>query len=468
MTDPTDDRVRTAGGCPLRDGAVPLHDLQESGVAGAELWERMREQFGAVAPVWIDPGIRGWLLLGYEENLAVMRDWSTYSRDTRRWREIREGRRSTEGLRPSMAYRANALYADGAEHTRLAAPIRASLGRVTEERLRADIVDVADRLIDAFCARGSADLVAEFAMPLPALLVNRLFGLEDAYGHVLGDISAGIWSNDAASAVECAAQLRSYFGGLVQRKRAAPGDDVTSWMMDPAHGMTDTETVDQLILIVSAGHLPTGNLLGNVLRALLAEPETAAAFGSGGLPLEEVVNHVIWTEPPMQALAARFPTRDVVIGGTPVGEGEPLVIGFGPAHADPRLRHGRGTATASALPTGRNSAHLMWGVGEHRCPARALAEQLVAVGVERALERLPGLQCAVPLAELRWTPTVFGHGLSALPVEFTPSAAPDRTPVPKPRPAAAAAGRGADRDDDLLSRLLRWWQGSGRRRAGLD
>ncbi|WP_017592526.1 cytochrome P450 family protein [Nocardiopsis potens] len=455
-----DPRNGGAPRCPLRDGAVPLYE--QAGSLDGPLWEELRSRFGRIAPVLLEPDLRAWLLLGYEENLHVLRDRSTYSRDTRRWNEIRDGRRVLGAeLRPTMSYRSSALYADGAEHARLIAPIDDALSRLSDARIRAEATDVADRLIDDFCEHGRADLIGDYAMMLPAMLMNRFFGLEDAYGYVLGELSAGLWLDDGARAAESVAQMRNYFGGLVQRKRSAPGEDVTSWMMAPEFGMTDEEMADQLVLLVGAAHLPTSNLIGNVLRALLAEPATAREFASGALPLNDLVNHVIWTEPPLPMLAARFPTRDVVVGGTPVAEGEPLIIGFAPAHADPKL--GRpGGAGGSALDSGGNSAHLMWGAGEHRCPARSLAERVVGIGVRRLLDRLPRLRAAVPADELAWAPALFSRGLVELPVLFDPVEAPQReAPAPPPAPAAPAA---EERPDDLLTRLLRWWQGSGRSR----
>ncbi|GAA3749014.1 cytochrome P450 [Spinactinospora alkalitolerans] len=457
----TDNRADAASRCPWQDSAVPLYEGYE-GTDRHELWESLRERFGQVAPVRLEPDLAAWLLLGYEENLAVLRDWSGYSRDTRRWREIREGRRELGAeLRPTMAYRSSALYCDGAEHARLIAPIADALSKLSETRVRKDIGEVADQLIDAFCERGEADLVGDYAALLPPLLINRFFGLEDAYGYVLGHLSTTLWTTDGAVAADAVARMRDYFVGLVQHKRAEPGADVTSWMMDHPAELTDAEMADQLILLAGAGHEPTSNLLGNVLRLLLTDPGVAREYASGGVLLDEVVNHVIWTEPPMQALAARFPTRDVTIDGTAIGAGEPLVIGFAAAHADPRLgltRH----APDSALPTGHNSAHLMWGAGEHRCPAQPLAQQIVRIGVERLIDRLSGIRLAVDPAELRWRREVFVRGLIELPVSFTPVAAPERPAPEAPAPPPEPERQDQTGPTDLLSRVLRWWRGRSR------
>jgi cytochrome P450 len=458
----TDQDGGASGACPWHAEAVPLYETVNEPDRN-RVWDALRSRFGQVAPVLLEPDLPAWLLLGYEENLEVMRDWGTYSRDTRRWNEIRDGRRKLDaGLRPAMGYRASALYADGAEHARLLAPITDALGRLTDTRIRTDITEAADRLIDDFCAEGRADLVADYADLLPALLMNRFFGLEDTYGYVLGELSGIIWTADGARGADAVVQLRNYFAGLVQHKRAHPGPDLTSWMMAHPTGLTDAEVIDQLVLLSGAAQEPTANLLGNVLRELLTDPEIAREYASGGLLLDEIVNHVIWTEPPMQVLSARFPTRDVVIDGTPVAEGEPLLLGFAPAHADPRL--GRpDDDSGSPLPSGHNSAHLTWGAGEHRCPAQSLARQIVGIGIERLLDRLSGVRLAVGAAELRWRPELMSRGLAELPIEFTPIDPPVRH-VEQPVGPGDGPAEPEPEPNDLLHRVMRWWQGSGRRR----
>ncbi|WP_046467989.1 cytochrome P450 family protein [Allosalinactinospora lopnorensis] len=465
MTDHPPDTPRQ---CPLESEAVPLYEYVQQNDR-ENLWESLRSRFGQVAPVRLEPDLVAWLVLGYQENLEVLRDWNTYSRDTRRWNEIRDGRRElNEGLRPTMGYRASALYADGAEHARLIAPINDALSRLTDKRLRDDATEVADRLIDGFCAQGRTDLMGEYAALLPAMLMNRLFGLSDTYGYVLGELSSALWSNDGATGAEAVVQMRNYFGGLVQRKRKAPGGDLPSWMMRHPEGLTDKEMADQLVLLAGAAYQPTANLLGNVLRELLVDRDVARDYTAGGLLLEEVVNHVIWTEPPMQVLAARFPTRDVTLAGTRIAEGEPLVIGFAAAHADPRLGERRGSGE-SPLPSGHNNAHLMWGAGEHRCPAQSVAARIVHIGVERLLARLTGIRLAVAPEELRWRPEVFPRGLEELPVVFAPEPVPVREePEDEVEDTAAVTGEpeAESQPDDLLRRLLRWWRqvGGGRGR----
>ena len=116
-----------AARCPFTgEGALPLHRGPGRGEASAaELpWEQLRSQYGGLVPVEITPGVPGWLLLGYKENLQVLRDQTYFSADPRPW--------SPSGAPPA---RSGALNRDGDEHQRLRLPIVDALASVGTPQL---------------------------------------------------------------------------------------------------------------------------------------------------------------------------------------------------------------------------------------------------------------------------------------------------------------------------------------------
>ncbi|CAL9476397.1 hypothetical protein SUDANB121_02959 [Nocardiopsis dassonvillei] len=429
------------------------------------LWDELRERHGPVAPVELEPGVRAWLLLGYRENLTVLQDPHLFSRDTRRWREVAEGRADPDAARPALSWRPNALYADGAEHARLRAPIASALSRVDMAATARDVRRIADDLIDAFVAEGEADLIGGFADPLPVLVLNRLYGLPDGYGHMLGDLTGIVFGDDGRRAEEAVVRIQQYFSGLVARKREAPGRDLASWMLEHANGLTDHEVAHQAALMNNAGHLSTTHLIGNTMHTLLTDERIRAAYADARLTVRELLDHVMWTDTPFQVLPARFALQDVRIGGTEIRAGDALLIGFDPAHRDPAVRRGReDTGVVSGA-----RAHLMFGAGPHACPARELARLIAATGVTALHERLVGLRPAVEPALLRRVPSPFVRGLAALPVVFVPGEPlPPREPAADraaPDPAARTPRAGEDSrkagdgaPDDLLGRLFTWWR----------
>lgn len=447
----------TASNCPAQ--IARLHEpMPASG--RDELWDRLREQHGPVAPVELEPGVRVWLLLGYQESLGVLQNPHMFSRDTRRWREVVEGRVSLS--RPTFSWRPNALYADGAAHTRLRTPIVDSLARIDMAAAERTVRRIAHDLVDSFVANGSADLIAEYADPLPVLVINRLYGLPDSYGHMLGDLTGTVFGEDGTRAEDAVARVHQYFTGLVARKREHPGDDLVSWMLQHPIGLDDNEIAHQAALISNASHQPTTHMIGNTLWTLLSNTRVRAAHADARLSVQELLDHVMWRNTPFQILLGRIALQDVRIGQATIRAGDALIIGLGPAHRDPAVQSGHDDSDTGLTDGGR--AHLVFGAGPHACPARELARMIAATGVSVLHERLSGLRTAVSLESLRWNHPPFLRGLRALPVSFVPGD-PVNPPPPAPSDPEARAATSSEADttddtveDDLLGRLLNWWR----------
>ncbi|MFW6640738.1 cytochrome P450 [Nocardiopsis algeriensis] len=453
------------GGCPVevfRLGGDP----GETGGSGDhdDWWDRLREQHGPVVPVALESGVTAWLLLGYHENLTVLQSPHLFSRDTRRWREVAEGRVDLSAGRPALSWRPNALYADGSEHARLRAPIADSIARLDMGATSQLVRQIADDLVDAFVARGSADLIAEYADPLPVLVINRLCGLPDSYGRMLGDLTSIIFGEDPREAEDAVIRLQQYFAGLVVRKRKRPGADLVSWMLEHPAGLTEHEVAHQAALINNSSHQTTTHLIGNTMRTLLTDTRIRSAYADARISAQDLLDHVMWTDTPFQILPARFALQNMLLGNARVRAGDALLIGFHAAHRDPAVYKGRREETGVA---GGSRAHLMFGAGPHACPARDLARMIAATAVEVLNERLSGLRSAVAPEELRSVRSPFVRGVEALPVLFRPGNAVGEKAKGEGTGTAGrngTSGHEKESEDDILGRLLRWWRGSGRGR----
>ncbi|KOX19693.1 cytochrome P450 [Nocardiopsis sp. NRRL B-16309] len=379
---------------------MPLHEG-----AGTDVpWSRLRETYGGLAPVEISPGVPGWLLLGYKENLQVLRDQTYFSADPRPW--------SPGGRAPA---RSGALSHDGEEHQRLRVPIVDALAQVGTAQLVPVVERAAVRLVGAVSAEGKADLIGQYAAPLPALVLNELFGLPDSYGQLLADLTDRLWSGDPDRAEPAALAIRAYFTGLVARKRAEPGQDLTSTLLEHRHALTDDEAVEALSLLWETGHEPTTHLIGNALLRLLEDPAVWTSYLGGTLTPEDFLDYVMWTDAPLRMLAGRYSTMDIRFSGARIRRGEPMLLGFSAAHADQSAV--RGGDDPGAL-TG-NRSHLAWGAGAHRCPATSFTRELVRTAIDIAVDRLRGMVLAVEAEELRRRDSMAVNGLTALPVWFT-------------------------------------------------
>ncbi|WP_406484677.1 cytochrome P450 [Streptomyces sp. NBC_01563] len=380
----------------------------------------MRSEHGPVVPVELPGEVPAWLVIGYRELHQVTSDGELFPRDVglwNQWGNIPED----WPLLPMVGRPMPSIYfTAGAEHRRHAAMVGQALEEVEHFELRRDCEELADRLVDGFCERGAADLIADFAVPLPVLVLARLVGFPDADGPRIAEV-LGHLADGGPGAQEAHLRFGESMRRLLAARRASPGNDVTSRMLAYAGEFTDEEYVLDLMAITAAGHLTTADWIGNSLRLMLTDDQFAVALTGGRHSVAEAMNEVLWEEGPTQILAGRWAARDTRLGGRGIRAGDMLLLGLGAANADPHIRQ---HLSASGGPSGQrgNSAHLAFSHGEYRCPfpAQEIAEIIARTGIEVLLDRLPDLELAVPVPELVRRQSAFLRGMTALPVRFAP------------------------------------------------
>ncbi|MFD0276258.1 cytochrome P450 [Kitasatospora sp. NPDC127111] len=411
---------------------APLTPLYGAAVADDPhgLYARLRDRYGPVAPIELEPGVEAWLVLGYPELLELTRNEALFSKDSRRWRVPAEGRLAADSrLLPMTSWRPTLLNLDGAEHQRLRAAVADTLAQIDHRQLRETTEAAADALIDGWGPDGTADLIAQYARRLPLLVFTQLLGLPAEAGpHLVELISHFVDSSEKS--VRANAEFQAILVDLVRRRRAVPGADLTSWLLAHPAALTDEEAVHHLVVLMVAGNETSINWTGNTLRLLLTDRRFRATLTGGRLTVSDALEEVLWRDPPTQNFPGRWATGDTVLGGQYISAGDLLVLGLAAANADPAAQ---GTASAGHVTLGGNRAHLAWGAGKHVCPAQHPARIIVETAVETLLHRLPDLQLAVPPGELAWRPSPWSRALVSLPVLYS-AFTPPRPPAPE-RPA---------------------------------
>ncbi|MEU2437120.1 cytochrome P450 [Streptomyces rubradiris] len=381
----------------------------------ARLYREMRRDHGSVVPVLLDGDIPAWLVLGYRELHQVTGDPVLFSRDSDLWNQW-ENIPADWPLLPMIGRKQpSILYTVGERHRQRAAMVSNALEAVDPFEMRGHAERFADELIDALCAAGEADLIAQYAMLLPVRVLARLYGFSDEDGP--GLVTA---LNDMIDGRERALAGQAHLAGsmarLVADRRKEPADDVVSRMLADDSGFSDEEIVQDLMVMMAAGHQPTADWIGNSLRLMLTDDRFAASLFGGRNSVAEAMNEVLWEDTPTQNVAGRWAARDTRLGGRAVRAGDLLLLGLQGANSDPQVR-----TDASEL-TGGNNAHFSFGHGEHRCPfpAQEVAEVIARTGIEVVLDRLPDIDLAVPADSLTRRPSPWLRGLSRLPVRFSP------------------------------------------------
>ncbi|QLJ04072.1 cytochrome P450 [Streptomyces sp. NEAU-sy36] len=410
---------------------------------------------GPSAPVDIAPGVEVELVTSYDAALYILQNPASFVRDSRRWNALNEGRVPEDSpALPMLAYRPNALFSDGAAHARLRQAVTDSLASVNELQLVRQTQASADYLISRFSSErmGQAELMAEYAQPLPLLVFSELFGCPPEIGDRVVAGITGIFSGSNGADQLLAEALSE----LIAQKRRNPGEDLTTRLMQHSAQLTDEEVLHQLVTLLSGGTTPLSAVIGTASALMLGEE------WQSGLPVEDAVTQVLWNYAPIANYAAHYPTHDVELGNRVIRANDPVLISFAAANTDPRLAEHREQLSAKA--------HLAFGAGPHACPAKDPAFVIAVTAVESLLNRLPDIETRMPFKDLSWIPAPWSRSLVALPVRFTPrivvptAAQKAESPVTSSASPVAATPRppvnGAPKPKaGLFSRFLAWTRG---------
>jgi cytochrome P450 len=325
------------------------------------------------------------------------------------------------------------LNIDPPDHTRLRRLVSTAFTprRVAEFAPR--VQELTDRLIDGFAGRGEADLIHEFAFPLPIYAICDLLGVpredQDDFRDWAG-MMIRHGKGPRGGVARSVKKMRGYLAELIHRKRealpaeAAPGEDLVSGLIrasDEGEHLTENEVAAMAFILLFAGFETTVNLIGNGTHALLTHPEQRArlqdslAAGDTGL-LETGVEELLRFDGPVELATWRFATRPLSLVGQDIAPGEAVLVVLAAADRDPER-----FAEPDVLDlTRRDNQHLGYGHGIHYCLGAPLARLEGRSALATLLTRLPDLRLAVDSTELRWRGGLIMRGLRTLPVEFAP------------------------------------------------
>ncbi|MFE5624313.1 cytochrome P450 [Streptomyces virginiae] len=381
------------------------------------LYGKLRED-GPVRRVVVAGGLDAWLVTRYEDGLAALSD-PRLSSDVRDASDPRLLAQLPETERESML--SNMLRSDPPDHTRLRRLVSKAFTARRVAQMRPRIQAITDGLLDAIVPAGRADLVADFALPLPVTVIGELLGVPVDDQHDFQRwtdrmIMRGAEPPDPAVVNEAWQHMRAYVTDLIRAKRAHPGDDLLSGLItarDEEARLSEDELIAMVFLLLAAGYITTVNLISGGIAMLLAHPGQLDLLRSDPELLGSAVEEFLRYDGPVSPGIARFAREDVEIAGVTVPRGATVLIASAIADRDPA----RFPDPDRLDITRPDNAHLAFGHGVHYCLGAPLArlEGLIAIGT--ALRRLPGLALAVPPDEIRWRPGGLRGPLS-LPVTF--------------------------------------------------
>jgi cytochrome P450 len=376
---------------------------------------------GPVSLVELPGQVPAWAVTGFDMQRRLLID-PRVSKDARQhWSAWARGEIAEDWpLRLWVSVR-NMFTAYGKDHRRLRSLVAAAFTarrtaalRPRIEEIAKDLLDEIDRLPDG----QPVDLRAMYANPLPVEVICQLFGVPDdergALRRVIDTVFDTTTTPEAAQANAVA--MYEILVRLVADKRATPGDDLTSALIgvrDEEDGaLNETELVDTLILMLSAGHETTVNLLDQAVTAMLTHPDQLALVRSGQRSWADVVEETLRWQAPVPYLPLRYAVEDIDVDGIHIPKGDAILPAYAAAGRDPE-QHG---ATADDFDVTRDGKqHHAFGYGVHHCLGAPLARLEAEVALPALFDRFPDLALAVPPAELTPMHSFLSNGHTSLP-----------------------------------------------------
>jgi cytochrome P450 len=372
-----------------------------------------------VVPVKVMGG-RAWLLTRYDDVELGLKD----ERLVKNRANARDPNKPQRGVpMPGFvkALQTNVLDMDPPDHTRLRGLVhQAFLPRIMAQ-MQTRVHDLSHELIDKAQKKGEMDLVRDFAVEIPLVVICDMLGVPEKDRDKFHD-----WSNamtnvgkpiDAILAMPNMYTMVKYLRKLFQGYREHPGDNLASLLVKAEaenSSLSEDELVGMAAILLSAGHETTSGLIGNGVLALFENPDQLERIKTEPAIMKSAVEELVRFAPPVVMATPRYAREDYEISGTQISQGDTVYAMIGSANHDER----KFDQPEKLMLDRTNNKHLGFGQGIHYCIGAPLARLEASVAFQVLFERLPNLRLAVKPEELRWASGLVPRGLQSMPVKF--------------------------------------------------
>jgi cytochrome P450 len=290
------------------------------------------------------------------------------------------------------------VFNDPPAHTRVRRLIMGALSPRAIAGMEPDLIALVDLLLDGLAAKGSVELIEDFASAIPVQVIGNLLDvpmeerepLRDWSLAILGALEPVIGPDVFARGNDAVKDFLAYLEILVARRRAKPGnperDVLTRLIQGEGNGerLTAKELLHNCIFLLNAGHETTTNLIGNGLVALSAHRTEKKRLIESPALIKTAIEEILRFESSNQ-LGNRMTTELVELRGVTLPAGTSVTLCIGAANRDPLQFN-----DPENLDVGRNpNRHLAFGTGAHQCAGMALARLEGAIAISRFLARFP-------------------------------------------------------------------------------
>ncbi|MGW0086798.1 cytochrome P450 family protein [Streptomyces sp. NPDC003393] len=400
---------------------------------GRRRLEEERALHAAQGPVLVDIlGEKAWAV-GHQELLMKLLTDDRVSKDPRQhWPRFISGQ--IVGKWPLYLQVAvnNMFTAYGADHRRLRRLVSPAFTARRTAQLIPSIASNTDALLDGIASSQSdvVDLRAGFAARLPVAVISDMLGIPQVMRNGFRATIDKIWDTTSSpeEAVRATQDVYQMLNDLVAHKRTAPGDDLTTALInsrdDEGDGssLDEEELVDTLLLVIAAGYETTINLLDSAITAMLLNQDQLALVEEGSVQWSAVIEETLRYAAPVSHIPMRYAVEDIPLPTVTIRKGDAILASYGAASRDPEV-HGESSEMFDA--TRSDMRHVAFGHGVHYCLGAPLARAEAVTALPRLFTRFPYMRLAVAPEDLEPLPSIMGNGHSTLPVRLNMSESQD-------------------------------------------
>ena len=366
-------------------------------------------------------GTTMWYISRYDDVIEVLKDNDTFVKNKQNTLLPEEANPHQTPPFMQRLINENMLFSDPPDHTRLRGLVNQAFTPRRIEQMTPRIQAIADTLLDAVASQRKMDLIADFALPLPTIIITDMLGIPDADREVVQDWSQAIIApgRHGLNYKERRKKVRAfvdYLQDLFAERQRQPQDDLTTDLVqaeEAGERLSVAELSSMVALLLVTGHETTVNLIGNGVLALLRHPEQVALVKRGD-GVETAVNELLRYDGPVETSTTRWVRRDVVYKGHAMKRGDVVRVVLTSANRDGCQFHNPDELDV----TRENNKHLAFGHGIHYCLGAPLARVEGKISLQTLFGRFLDLRLAVAESELEWRSGVLFRGLKRLPLTW--------------------------------------------------
>jgi cytochrome P450 PksS len=362
---------------------------------------------------------KAWLVTRYDDVALVLKD-ERFGKDHRRI--LTPEQLAKQPWIPAMfkPLSHHMLDQDPPDHTRLRSLVQQAFSPRAVDAMRPRIESLANELIDQFGRRRQIDLVHDYALPIPTLIIAEMLGVNPRDRHKIHRWSSTILTATSSRfgsyrAIPSVFFFLRYMRKLVHQRRQQPQDDLVSALVaahEAGDKMNDDELLSMIMLLIVAGHETTVNLIASGMLALFEHPHQLARLRDDPGLIKTAVEELLRFAAPVETATERFAREDVTLSDVTIPRGELVLAAIASANRDETKFERPDELDISRDP----NRHLAFGLGIHFCLGASLARLEAQIAINTLLARAGDVKLAVPVNELRWRSGLVLRGLKELPV----------------------------------------------------